>query len=417
MHAARVAARSSVWRPLVVILSGSSSTRLFASRTLSTSGAPAAKAKPGKEAKGEAPLATRLKQKRSRNEPTGETEVGHQTISTASRPGSGPVEAGSPSNAAAPHKLRVPNAAPTGSANDPIAAALRGPGPDGNGKQRKRSASVEGFRAKRHAMQRMRREMTQAVQEAHGDAWSAGEVSVALCEEWLFGFFLVRITRRSRAWTLTPFERLPAVTRIAQEPLRARYGTIHPPPEPPTRQGPTPTLSRPAQPDRIAPKAVALARQARAPVRIGRVCETGPREREAEARDQKVGGRITRAQRDRVCDGATRFQGTGTSCLAFRGRGAPAGRTADAFSLQEGQDFEAMIDEHVGALGQASPEVSAASITGPTRSTGDGADRSIAVDRQRTWPEEMEQMVCKIPCMFVNVPLIQVHSRPLPSLS
>lgn len=173
MHAARAAVRSSTRRPITPTYSSS---RLFASRSLSTT-APAARAKGTKDSQGEAPLASRLKQKRSHSETPRETDAGDKPTSTTSRPDSGAAATRPTSNANAPHKLRVPNVTPTGQAVDPIAAALKGSGPNAKGKQRKRSASVEGFRAKRHAMQRMRREMMQAVQEAHGDAWLAGEVS------------------------------------------------------------------------------------------------------------------------------------------------------------------------------------------------------------------------------------------------
>lgn len=110
-------------------------------------------------------LATRLKQKRSAD-PQSHSSHDHAaapssagssrpTASTAKAPGHSPP---------GPHKVRVPTTGKTGDA----AGETR--------KDRKR-APIEGFKAKRFAMQRLRREQAQAVAEAHGDDWLADEVS------------------------------------------------------------------------------------------------------------------------------------------------------------------------------------------------------------------------------------------------
>lgn len=111
-------------------------------------------------------LATRLKQKRSADT---QSHSSHDHAASSSSAGSKPstsTTAKAPDQSPiGPHKIRVPTA---GKAGEAAASETR--------KDRKR-APIEGFKAKRFAMQRLRREQAQAVAEAHGDDWLGDEVS------------------------------------------------------------------------------------------------------------------------------------------------------------------------------------------------------------------------------------------------
>lgn len=110
-------------------------------------------------------LATRLKQQRSAD---------IQSLSShdhAASPSSAGSSRATPTTAKAsdqshkgPHKIRVP-------------ATAKGDQAAGEARKDRKRAPIEGFKAKRFAMQRLRREQAQAVAEAHDGDWLADEVS------------------------------------------------------------------------------------------------------------------------------------------------------------------------------------------------------------------------------------------------
>lgn len=166
MHTAHAVARATARQALArrtmsppLLLLTLSSTRSFATdRPLY--GTKAAKSEPEQEI---GPLASRLKHKRSANPKSNPPEdtaaPPHPSSPTSTTKSS---ESARTTTSAGPHKVRVPTAKAGDSAGE-------------SRKDRKR-AQVEGFKAKRFAMLRLRREQAQAVAEAHGDDWLADQV-------------------------------------------------------------------------------------------------------------------------------------------------------------------------------------------------------------------------------------------------
>lgn len=110
-------------------------------------------------------LATRLKQNRSADTQSYSSHDHAASPSSAESSGPTPPTAKAPDQSPkGPHKIRVPTTGKAGEA----AGETR--------KDRKR-APIEGFKAKRFAMQRLRRDQAQAVAEAHDGDWLADEVS------------------------------------------------------------------------------------------------------------------------------------------------------------------------------------------------------------------------------------------------
>ncbi|GAA5987092.1 hypothetical protein JCM10908_001022 [Rhodotorula pacifica] len=172
MHAARTAARAGSRHAIARTPAASSSLLLNRSSNRSFGyAAPASDAatekKPVRTDTAET-LATRLKNKRAADtRPSGPAALAPQPDAIrdvgTSTSNQGPSVPSKPP--AGPHKVRVPAGKPSGDA--------AGETPR---KDRKR-APIEGFKAKRFAMLRLRREQAQAVAEAHGDGWLADEVS------------------------------------------------------------------------------------------------------------------------------------------------------------------------------------------------------------------------------------------------
>lgn len=110
-------------------------------------------------------LATRLKQKRSADiqSPSSHDHAASPSSAGSSRATPTTAKASDQSHKG-PHKIRVP-------------ATAKGDQAAGEARKDRKRAPIEGFKAKRFAMQRLRREQAQAVAEAHDGDWLADEVS------------------------------------------------------------------------------------------------------------------------------------------------------------------------------------------------------------------------------------------------
>lgn len=151
-------------------------------------------------------LATRLKQKRSADTQSHSSHDHAASSSSAGSKASTSTTANAPDQShKGPHKIRVPTA---GKAGEAAAGETR--------KDRKR-APIEGFKAKRFAMQRLRREQAQAVAEAHGDDWLGDEVSRVSVLLRLACFLAVKF-RSGPRWSTIILE-LTRPPCTAQEPL------------------------------------------------------------------------------------------------------------------------------------------------------------------------------------------------------
>ncbi|GAA5861279.1 hypothetical protein JCM3774_002252 [Rhodotorula dairenensis] len=110
------------------------------------------------------PLASRLKHKRSADSksqpPSQDAAAPHAGSPTSAAKSTAPTTT-TTTTSGGPHKVRVPAAKAGNSA--------------GETRRDRKRAPVEGFKAKRFAMIRLRREQAQAMAEAHGDEWLADE--------------------------------------------------------------------------------------------------------------------------------------------------------------------------------------------------------------------------------------------------
>lgn len=203
-------------------------------------------------------LAGRLRQRRpsertpASESPSADSQTLSADASTSQDAATAPAE-----KIQRPHKLRKPKAPADRTKKDekggvPPAAHT----PSRREMRRKQAAApIEGFRAKRFAMLKMRREQVQAMQEANGS------------EDWLTDDHthvrsLVALPSAARTG--------PRLTRAhctaAQEPVRARHRVLPPTAVAPPRQRPTAPVPRPPRPRRVPPATVVPARQARAAV-------------------------------------------------------------------------------------------------------------------------------------------------------
>ncbi|TKA57718.1 hypothetical protein B0A53_00867 [Rhodotorula sp. CCFEE 5036] len=277
------------------------------------------------------PLATRLKQKRSADiqSPSSHDHAASPSSAGSSRATPTTAKASDQSHKG-PHKIRVP-------------ATAKGDQAAGEARKDRKRAPIEGFKAKRFAMQRLRREQAQAVAEAHDGDWLADEHKNP------YELGAERYMRTQGHLPIKDQLRLYRARLSLLESLRQPWDKL------------------------------------------------GRQERQFEVVEY---AKTVRAREKRRKGGESNADASQSGGAAVQATDAPAEDTASTSTVQKPGDFDEMVRTHSEAV-EGEPPVNAesAAASGPNdlakpnkKKKKNKPDKEIAAEREQTWPAEMERM-------------------------